>query len=385
MFERKARAKMKRQMPISLALTLILATTDSGIACSQQPTVMLAKIKSEASYLPSILVEAEGRVELKREQWEDYQQIGVGTELYPGDLLRVATGVKVRIRCANGIFWRVPADGDVWGVNNGCQPVPSTRSDSIGDPRPGNNRLIPYIISPRNTLLLTNKPTLRWSAVPGVTSYTVSISDQRVGKGTIWKTQVSGTEVVYPGDTPLEPEVDYLVIVEADDGSSSKEEELPGLGFKLLDRAQAQNVRDAVEAIAREFSGEAKAIALASLYRENDLKAEAIETLKALAATGSKTSAIYRILGDLYRQLQLNELAEKRYLKAVELATTIEGKAQAQVALAQGFAARRNWTEAIRYGEAALDGYERLGDAKQISELKKQLERWNQRNRRGKP
>lgn len=126
---------MKRQVPISIALTLMLATTNSGIVCSQQPTVMLAKIKSEVSYLPSTLVEAEGRVELKREQWEDYQQIGIGTELYPGDLLRVATGIKVRIRCADGIFWRVPADGNVWGINNGCPPVPGKRNDSTGGAR----------------------------------------------------------------------------------------------------------------------------------------------------------------------------------------------------------------------------------------------------------
>ena len=125
---------MKHQVPISLALALMLATTDSEIASSQQPTVILAELDftSKAYYLPSILLEAEGRVELKREQWKDYLQIDIGTELYSGNLLRVAPGVKVRIRCADGILWRVPADGDVWGLNNGCLPVPSVRSNTYG-------------------------------------------------------------------------------------------------------------------------------------------------------------------------------------------------------------------------------------------------------------
>ena len=120
---------------------------------------------------------------------------------------------------------------------------PQRRGGSTIPPRGDTNALIPYIISPRNTLVLTDKPVLRWNASPGATSYVVSI---KTNKGdVIWETQVETTEVVYPGQPPLKPGVNYVMTVIADNERSSEEEEedISELQFRLLDETERQPVQ----------------------------------------------------------------------------------------------------------------------------------------------
>jgi hypothetical protein len=159
---------------------------------------------------------------------------------------------------------------------------------------------------------------LRWNAVPGASRYAVSlIGDEDV----LWKTQVEGTEVVYSGESPLESGVDYLLMIEADTGASSLEDDSPDLGFSLLDENEATVVRKAIEQLVKlDLADETKSFALANLYRVHNLKAEAIATLEALVNKGSQIAAIYRTLGDLYLEVGLNPLASSRYLRASQLA-----------------------------------------------------------------
>src|SRR5919199_239477 len=322
------------------------------------------------------IIEAKGQVLLKRKDWSDYRVTRLGAELYPGDLLQPSSGARVLVQCANGkTIWSVP-EGVISGATNGCPPqaVPiSRRPGDIIPPRSGTNPLIPYIISPRRTLLLNPLPTLRWNAVPGALSYSVSlIGDEDV----IWEEQVSETEVVYPGEPPLEPGVDYLLIVDADTGASSQEEELLSLGFSLLDETDATVVRDSVEQLASlELADEALALATVNLFISYGLKAEAIATLEALVKQGSQTPAVYCTLGELFVELGLNRLAQQHYLKAIELASLedVEGQAIASEGLGEVYVAIANHKEGIRWLTQARDRYAALGDMQRLKELEKRL------------
>jgi hypothetical protein len=160
---------------------------------------------------------------------------------------------------------------------------------------------------------------LRWNAVPGASRYTVSLIVDE--EDVLWETQVEGTEVVYSGESPLESGVDYLLMVEADTGASSLDDDSPDLGFSLLDENEATVVREAIEQLVKlDLADETKSFALANLYMLHDLKAEASATLEALEKQRSQTAAIYRTLGDLYLQVGLNPLASSRYLRATQLA-----------------------------------------------------------------
>ncbi len=284
-------------------------------------SVQETPVSQETDGLVGWIIEAKGEVWLKREEWSDYRRTTVGTKLYPGDLLQSAPQARVLVQCANGTtIWSVPA-GVISGATNGCPPqavpLPRTRGD-IAPLRSGISPLIPYIISPRRTKSLNSLPMLRWNAVPGASRYTVSLI---VDEDVLWETQVEGTEVVYSGESPLESGVDYLLMVEADTGASSLEDDSPDLGFSLLDENEATVVREAIEQLVKlDFADETKSFALANLYRIHDLKAEAIATLEVLEKRGSPVAAIYRTLGDLYWEVGLNPLASSRYLRASQLA-----------------------------------------------------------------
>lgn len=329
----------------------------------------------------SIIIELSGQVKYKQKGWSGYHPAGFGTKLYLGDLIQVPQGATALIQCAvSGSRWRVPEG--VSGLPNGCGLVNDNHDDGGRPGSDDNYLMIPFVISPRSTLLVNDKPTLRWNAVSNTSRYIVSVRDRRVGKGEIWTTEVSETEVVYPGTPPLEPGVNYLVIVTTDNGRSSKEDKEVGLGFRLIDKEESQRVLSNVEQIKQELSGEAAELAVVHLYMTLDLKAEAIEMLEAIAEKGSETTAVYRLLGDLYWQVKLASLSENPYKKTVKLAEAtqdIEVKAVAQARLAELYAVRGLWSEAISFGTAAKLDYETLGDTQKASELMQKLEKWNQR------
>ncbi len=323
------------------------------------------------------IIEASGKVLLKRSGWGDYRPTFIGAELYPGDLLKPASAAKVLVQCANGkTIWPVPA-GVISGATNGCPPqaIPvSRRPGDLIPPRGVTNPLIPFIISPRCTSILNPLPTLRWNGVPGVKTYTVSIMSE---DNAIWETKVKETEVLYSGKPRLEKGVDYLLSIVADTGASSQEEDLPCLGFCLLDENEATLVRDSdLQLLNLELTDEAKTLARVHLYMRYQLRAEAIEMLARLVKKGSKLAAIHRTLGNLYEEVGLNRLAETCYLKATQLAADvedIEGQAWAAACLGDVYDAIANQPEAIRWLSQAQDGYERLGDTQRASELAQRL------------
>ncbi|MEQ9233129.1 tetratricopeptide repeat protein [Coleofasciculus sp. E2-BRE-01] len=321
------------------------------------------------------IIESSDEVLLKRKNWSDYQPTEIGTELYPGDLLQPAATAKVLVQCANGsTIWRVPA-GMISGAANGCPPAVKAipgRQSKIISPRGGTNSLIPYIISPRRTFLLNALPILRWNAVPGATHYRVSVIDESEDD-VLWETQVNASEVVYPGEPLLAMGVDYSFIVEADTGTSSLQEEMPDLGFRRLDKAQAKSVLSVLEQPAhRELTQEAQALAKAYLYIGYELRTEAIETLEAWVKQDSQTAAVYRTLGELYQEVGLHRLAETHYLRAFKLASfDIEGQAVIAARLGEVYQALGNSEAARRWFIQARDGYVVLGDSQWVSELEK--------------
>lgn len=299
-------------------------------------------------------------MQIKRKDWSNYHPTFVGAELCLGELLQPALKAKVIVQCTDPEqnLWTVP-DGVPSGAAIGCRPPDKPIHTITGPITPTRNsiaRRIPYIVSPKNTLLLSDKPKLRWIAVPGASSYVVRVR----GLGVNWETEVSTTEVVYPGEPSLKPvEEGYLLTVEADNGESSAK-----ATFGLLNGNQAIVVRAATERIAKQnLSDDAKTLAQANLYIGQGLIAEATEILSASTAKNSKTAAIYYILGDLYAQIELLSQAEASYLKAMELATTVndqEGQAVVATRLAQLYKALGNSVEADYWLKSAQDKYQAL-------------------------
>lgn len=247
-------------------------------------------------------------------------------------------------------------------------------NDYTADPRGPLDSLIPYIISPRRTLLLNDRPKLRWNKVPGVNTYNVSLVK---GDRTIWETKVNVNEVVYPGTPQLEPGVEYLLVVKAENGRTSEEEKLGDRSFQMLPTTETQFVKGAIEQIDdRKIADKTKALQRAYFYIGSDLKSEAIETLEALVATGTQEVLVYRKLGDLYWQEGVTLLAENHYLKAHELASAakdIGEQAQLEEALGEMYGAIGEKQEALRWLTQAINSHKALGNTQRVKELETQI------------
>ncbi len=247
-------------------------------------------------------------------------------------------------------------------------------NDYTADPRGPLDSLIPYIISPRRTLLLNDRPKLRWNQVPGVNNYTVGVVK---GDRVIWETKVNGNEVVYPGTPQLEPGVEYLLVVKAESGSTSEEEKLPAKGFRMLPTTEKQLVKLAIEQVNNQKIGDrTKTLQRAYFYIGADLKSEAVETLEALVATGIQEALAYRKLGELYWQEGVTLLAESNYLKAHELASAardVGEEAQLEEALGDLYLAIGEKQEALRWLTQAIESHKTLGNTQRVKELETQI------------
>ncbi len=322
------------------------------------------------------ILQITGDVQIKRTGRKIEPQIG--TDIYPEDQLFIANGAQVILQCAD-LSSQTLSPG-----NNRLNPCPAATEQTECSPgtykcpHRGDiawNNTIPYIISPRRTAILTDKPLLRWHKLPDANNYTVILE----GEGIQWTTQVSDTQITYPGEPPLQPGGDYLLIIEADTGESSLDESpLPGgLNFSRLDTQQSQQIRTQAAQISQQpWNQTAKALALATLYSKHKLHAQAIASLESLIADGVESAAIYSKIGDRYlNYLILPIQAKPYYKKAIELShtTDIEEKTHAQYHLGRIEAALGNPNQAKHWFTLALQGYQTLGYSQQIQEIEQHL------------
>ncbi len=323
----------------------------------------------------NLLVVVEGDVELKRDGWSDYHFTTFGTILHRGDQLYLADEAKAVVLCSNLTTWTVPV-GVRSSLTIGClqdpDPVLVRDKSIIGHTRSINDPEIPYIISPRATKLLGREPILRWNTVPGATNYSVSVNGGKIN----WKIETSSTDLVYSGE-PLKPEETYLLIVETDNERASTEEDIPGLGFSLLNENEAVHLQKSVNRLLElELSNEAESFAQAQIYAGQGLFAEAILILEKMTESGNQRTAVYYTLGNLYQQIGLTRFAETHYLEAIELANiaeNLEEQAIAKQGLGETYIEIGNVDEAIKWLKAAKECFEILGDAKSVAQLEQRI------------
>lgn len=346
--------KLKRYHFVVFTLGLVLTTLPTGAIAAQNRV-------------------AEGRVLLKRQGWSSFRTVTAGTPLHHRDQLQAIRGQTAKIVCRGVSSHRVPSP-QIYPVSYFCgtpRSFISTRTEqdlkptnSVG----GDDPTIPYVITPHRGEILDGKPTIRWNPVAGVSRYTVRVT----GSGVYWETQVSGTEVVYPGEPVLQLGQEYLVVVEAD-GTSSQLDKGGEYRFRVVYPEVAQRVQEKIQAIAQlDVPEEAQALTMVDTYFKEDLDSEAIAILESLVQSGSQTVQVYQLLGDLYAHEGLNLLAQERYEQAIELAIAsenIESQAKAQAGLAEVMIMLGKREQAIRLFNQAKAGYEALGNSQRVKEL----------------
>ncbi len=388
---------MKKQTAIcigasSIALTLIsvdiLPHPRFGIGAGSEifynNPIVVSAIAATTRIPNGQILNISGEVQLQRQDGRNIRPTS-GTPIYPGDKLQTAQNGQITIQCADLGIKSIKAgenylnscllasDKSKSECNKNLIRCPDRGDDQVA----WNNAPVPYIISPRRTQLLENKPILRWNPVAGATSYKLSLRENKTKLN--WELTVAGTEAVYAGEPALKPGVKYRLIVEANTGASSETPVVEGnTEFGLLDEGEMQRVKDAVGAIDKQVpNAAAQKLATANLYISTNLIAEAIETLETLPKSGIETPPIYLTLGDLYREnLQLMPQAEVYYKKAIGTAKPddIEELTEAHYGLGQVYSSMRNNIKAMSYLKLAKEGYKTLGNVEMVEKIGKQLQ-----------
>ena len=316
-----------------------------------------------------IIVTVRGDATIKRAGWQNYAPAFFGAPLRKGDLLRLAVSARAVVACADLKLSELPAGVSGFPCKTGPEQSALVYAGRLAAPTRGEPGVgeYPVVVSPRKTRLLDPHPALRWTAVPGVTQYRVSL------QGVDWSTTIDGsTETVYPPDAPaLVPGTVYRLIVEAGERSPTEEPGV-GLGFELLGAGEVEAVRAAEAKIrALGLSDAATRLLTANLYAVHGLYAEAITLLDPLAGSGEP--AVPRLVGDLYLSIGLNRQAEESYLQALTLSQGVndaEGQATAHATLGAIYESLGSGEEAVRHWQDAIAGYEQIGDQAKIAELR---------------
>lgn len=252
------------------------------------------------------IVKLSGNIELKRKGETDFQPANFLDTLSYEDEFQVDTNSWVVIRCSNTDKPRIEKPG-IHLVSKYCPEGEETGPlDNNRTFRPPTEDLTqtPYIISPRNSSIFPEQITIKWNRVSEVTNYRVQLGE--------WETETTNIEVLYTGE-PLTPGF-YFVSIEADNGVSSG-----NVGFTVIDKEQAQLVREEAEKIKQEgLDQEAEAFILARFYQSHKLNMLAIEVLESLVKSGSQTQNVYLLLAEIYKQVGLKLEAYERFEQALE-------------------------------------------------------------------
>jgi hypothetical protein len=302
-----------------------------------------------------------------------------------GELYMPVRKGNILILNPNAIAYVVCSDGNRRELEPGYHPCPCKdpcppgicggNSESMMSARPTANKgLFPVVRSPRATLLMNLRPTIRWTAIDGANedaTYKVTIYGENMEE--IWTEEVKAkTSLAYPAKRlPLTPGQIYKVVVTSE-GRSSEEDHAPGLGFTTLKQKQAQEMaRKALKIKARGFPDMQTRFLISILYDSEGLYAEAIEQLEELY-NKAKEPVIARALGNLYSVIGLGRDAEKNYLESLlrQDPDDLEGVALTQKELSNIYEHLGIFDEAARRLEEAIKAYDQLGDSVLVQELK---------------
>jgi len=352
-----------------LLLTCLLAACGAASTPASEATATTPAETEGPPVLPNLLVEAEGDVWLRRVGWSEFLPAGFGIAVQPGDLIRIPEGSVVSVFCGDETLWdagpkTLPDDGleHTAPCQTGRPPRPWSDVAALrGEQSSG----IPYVVRPRSTALLSNRPQLQWHRLPGVDSYTVSlISDDGRDRPPI---EANGDQVEWPADwPPMEARATYVLVVEGDGALSDQgNEQHAGLGFWLLSDADAELVSALESRLrAQPVSPTATALLVTELYLDHELRAEASQLLEDMA-TSSGAASVWLALGQTHLETGLASESKSALGEAVAAAQATgqqDVEAAARVGMALAARLQDDAATADAHLRAARLLYEQIGD-----------------------
>ena len=252
-------------------------------------------------------------------RWEDDALLSRGTRLNPEDrLIRKGRGMA-SILCQSGA--QNFKTSDYVTVSSFCE---SQRAAPVQAIIGAQDPSLPYLLEPRISLVRGPTPTVRWNPVPGVRSYRlwlVRLRDRQL----LWGPVIDSSRINLPAHLNLMAGESYQLVVEADNGTSSRLEPLSArLRFGVLPSAEAQQLEHDLAEI-RSLRGpgvtpQSLVLLEASALEQRGLVAEAISLLDQQERQNPSLEGQLQ-LGRLASLQGLNQLAQNHFRQANALAS----------------------------------------------------------------
>lgn len=361
-------------------LIAILTTAACTTSTPSTPDVEAeGDARSGGTALPNLLVEVQGEVWLRRAGWKDFLPAGFGVAVFPGDLLRVDAGSVASVFCGDEASWEggpesLSDDGMEHGVpcQAGRPPRPWT---DIAALRSEDDVSRSYILQPRTTALLSDRPQVRWhEMVAGVPHVITVIADDGKDRAEV---EAIGGVMEWPASwSPLEVDATYLLRVCLEGETQEMESTRAGQGFWLLGTGEVEQIQVREERLRiQPLSSTAIDLLVAELYLNHGMRAEAITLLQGLADRDGKP-AVWLSLGRVYLEIGVALEARGSFdqaLMAAQASGELEAEAEAHVGLGLSIRILGEDSLARDHFKTALELYEKIGDRETVEEVNQLL------------
>jgi hypothetical protein len=368
---------------VRVVATIIITVIAFGFSPVWAQTETPTSAANSKVDIKAFVIQSDSAAQIRRIEWTDFTHLGVGTALKDGDLID-PKGQTVRILCADLSVQVVAALG----------PIPCPKSRAIvtqdqlalaGWQRGGATDVtVPYVISPRHTLIIEANPLLVWNTVPEADSYRVTVR----GEGLTWSTVAKdGTtnQLTYPKSAPkLQQGVPYTVEIEALAAgitvSDSTADEAPDRSFTLASTSQLARFQPFIDKVHTVVNDKhVTALIMAQILADNQVYADAL-TLLLATTVDSKTSADWQsspipslVMGDVYLSMGVQPEARQAYNTALKLAqqsTDLSSQALALTGLAR---LDINPVKRSQYAVQTRDIWNKLGASSEAAEIEQEF------------
>ncbi|MEO8395048.1 MAG: hypothetical protein ABI700_18775 [Chloroflexota bacterium] len=319
------------------------------VALAITPWIGLAQPQAiNESPMQAFVLQSSATAQVRRAGWTEFTHLSLGAGLQAGDLLDPKDDPIVVI-CADlskqivTSISPVPCPKDRTIITQNQMALAGWQRGSVPDPT------IPYLISPRKTLVTSATPLILWNPVDQADSYQVTV----LGEGLEWSTLLESADshsLIYPQDAPpLQADVPYTVeIVALEQGaplSSSADEDAPDTSFHIIAAEKLTQIQPLLDKVHTQITSKSIANLIdAQVYIQNGLYADALEVLLNTQASADTSSDFLAspipqlILGNIYAGTGVQLEAEGAYDNALTLAqngSDLESKALALTGLAR--------------------------------------------------
>ena len=313
------------------------------LACATIAFAMAVLVPTAALADPvAVIAAVKGKVDVTSSRGGVPQRAVFGRALERGDLVAVAPGGAATLFFNDGNVIdlaeksTLKIGGRVAGKSGGATGLPGEVYASVAKFVAGGSRetgLValselrsgpaeqdaPFLIGPRKTALIADRPVFAWRAVPGATRYRITVSS--ADQGELWSQEVAGLSLPFPKESAaLVAGGEYLWEVEALSDLKSLRRE--SSVFQVLAAAQAAAVRANLDRIRDSAGGFENAAAryLAGSYLSGlGLFQDATEHFGELCKLSPTSPAPHEALGTVYTKVGLMDLAAAEFQQALAL------------------------------------------------------------------